>query len=112
MTTIKQDCACRCGASRFTVNGDPIGRFFCHCTICQKVYRKPYADVTYFWAEAIALAANQPIEFRRYRPPPASRRGTCAKCGNPVIGFLRLAPGLTLLSSPRRISASGRVARS
>jgi len=84
---MNQDCACLCGASRFTVAGNPIGRFFCHCTICQKVYGKPFADVTYFWAESVALQNDQSVAFRRYRPPPAMRRGTCAKCGNPVVSL-------------------------
>jgi hypothetical protein len=97
---MNQDCACPCGASRFTVAGSPIGRFFCHCTICQTVYGKPFADVTYFWAESVALPADQSIDFRRYRPPPALRRGICAKCANPVVGFLRLVPGLTLAFAP------------
>jgi hypothetical protein len=100
VTMINQDCACLCAASRFTVAGTPTGRFFCHCTICQKVYGKPFADVTYFWAASVTLPVNQPIEFRRYRPPPALRRGICAKCGNPVVGFLRLVPGLTLAFVP------------
>jgi len=89
---IKQDCACLCGASRFTVAGNPIGRFFCHCTICQKAYAKPFADVTFFWADSLTLPANQSIEFRRYRPPPAMRRGRCPQCGNPVLNLLGMAP--------------------
>jgi hypothetical protein len=97
---MNQDFACLCGASRLTVAGDPIGRFFCHCTICQKIYGKPFADVTYFWAASVALPANQPIEFRRYRPPPALRRGICSKCRNPVVGFLGLVPSLTLAFVP------------
>lgn len=96
---MNQDCACPCGASRFAVAGEPIGRFFCHCTICQKVYGKPFADVTYFWAESVTLAANQPVEFRRCRAPPAMRRGTCAKCGNPVVNLLGMA-ALTLAFVP------------
>jgi len=97
---MNQDCACLGGESRFTVAAEPIGRFFCHCTICQRVYRKPFADVTYFWAGSVTLPDNQPIEFRRYRPPPALRRGICAICGNPVVAFLRLAPGLTIAFVP------------
>jgi hypothetical protein len=96
---MNQDCACLCGASRFTVAGDPIGRFFCHCTICQKAFRKPFADVTFFWGKSVVLPANQPVEFRRHRPPPAMRRGTCSKCGNPVVNLLGMAP-LTLASVP------------
>jgi hypothetical protein len=97
---LKQDCSCLCGASRFTVKGGAIGRFFCHCTICQKIYRKPFSDVTYFWAEAVALPGDQPVEFRRYRPPPAVRRGICAKCRNPVVGFLTMVPGVRLAFVP------------
>jgi hypothetical protein len=97
---MNQDCACPCGASRFAIHGRPIGRFFCHCTICQRVYRKPFADATSFWAQSVSLSADQPVEFRRYRPPPALRRGICAKCGNPVVGFLRLVPGLTAAFVP------------
>jgi hypothetical protein len=97
---LKQDCSCPCGASRFTIDGDPIGRFFCHCTICQKVYGKPFADVTYFRADAVALPSDQPVAFRRYRSPPALRRGTCARCNNPVVGFLTMVPGVRVAFVP------------
>jgi len=89
---VKQDCACLCGASRFAVSGDPMGRFFCHCTICQNVYRKPFADATFFWARSIALPDRHDIEFRRYRPPPALNRGICRRCRNPVVAFMAAGP--------------------
>jgi hypothetical protein len=65
-----------------------------------EAYRKPFADVTFFWAGSVTLPDNQPIEFRRYRPPPALRRGICAKCCNPVVGLPRLAPGLPIALVP------------
>jgi hypothetical protein len=97
---VSQDCACLCGASRFAIHGRPIGRFFCHCTICRTAYGKPFADVTYFWARSIRLADGLPIAFRRHRPPPAMRRGTCAKCGNPVVNLLGFPRALTLAFVP------------
>jgi hypothetical protein len=104
---VNQDCACPCGASRFTVHGDPIGRFFCHCTICQKAYGKPFADVTYFRAVSVTLPDNQSIAFRRHRPPPAIRRGTCAKCGNPVVSLLGFPRGLALAFVPSQNFPAG-----
>ena len=100
MTTMNQDCACLCGGSRFTVAGNPIGRFFRHCTICQKAYSKPFADVTYFWARSVTLPGKRAIEFHRHRAPPAMRRGTCAKCGNPVVNLLGSVPRLALAFVP------------
>ena len=97
---MNQDCACSCGASRFTVAGAPIGRFFCHCTICQKAYSKPFADVSYFWAKSVTLPDNRAIEFRRHRPPLAMRRGECAQCGNPVVNFLGFPRSLALAFVP------------
>lgn len=98
--SVNQPCACRCGQSTFLVNGTPALRLFCHCRICQSVYRQPYADVAVFWAGAITLPKDHSIQFRRYRSPPALRRGTCPTCGAPAVGFLRLAPFLQLAFVP------------
>jgi hypothetical protein len=89
---VKQTCACLCGASRFAVSGEPIGRFFCHCTICQTVCRKPFADATYFWARSIRLPEGHNIQFRRYRSPPALNRGICPRCDNPAVAFISVGP--------------------
>jgi hypothetical protein len=105
---MNQNCACICGATRFTIDGSPIGRFFCHCTICQKAYRKPFADVTLFWAESVAVPAGRAVEFRRHRRPPALRRGKCAKCNHPVVSLLGFPRSLTLAFVPRRISRDRR----
>ena len=89
---MRQICSCRCGASRLAVSGEPIGRFFCHCTICQAFNGQPYADVTGFPAQAVALPEDSAVRFRRYRPPPALDRGACSVCGGPVVEFMALGP--------------------
>ena len=105
--SLNQSCACPCGQSTFKVKGTPALRFFCHCQICQSLYKQPHADVTAFWAGAISLPEDHSIQFRRYRPPPALRRGTCPSCSAPVVGFLRLAPFVQLAFVPsRNFSAS------
>jgi hypothetical protein len=96
---LTQTASCSCGKSTYKIDGVPIGRFKCHCTICQNLYKKPYADVVMLWDRAITLPEDQPFTFRKYRPPPAIRRATCDACGLPVIGFLRLAPFVRLAFS-------------
>lgn len=88
----EQACSCWCGASRFAVNGEPIGRFFCHCSICQGVYKQPYADVTVFWARSVRLFGNCVLDFKRHRPFLGLNRSTCAACHAPVFGSLRIMP--------------------
>ena len=89
---MRQNCSCRCGASRLAVAGEPLGRLYCHCTICQDFNKQPYADVTFFAARAVALPDNSPVTFRRYRSPPAIDRGACSACGAPVVEFLAFGP--------------------
>jgi hypothetical protein len=97
---IDQACRCECGESRFPVHGKPLTRFFCHCRICQSVYGKPAADVTVFWGGAVSSQALGRVSFRKYRRPPALRRGTCPSCGKPAVGFLALAPMVNLTFVP------------
>lgn len=95
-----QACSCSCGRSTFGITGRPFARFVCHCTICQALYRAPFADVTVLWSKDIALPQNSNIQFKKYRAPPALNRGTCASCGLPVVGLLAVAPFVRLAFIP------------
>jgi hypothetical protein len=97
-----QACACPCGAARFFVRERPRARILCHCNVCQSVYRARFADVSVMWGGDIVLADEAAVTFRRYRAPPALRRGTCSTCGAPVVGFLGLAPFVRLAFVPSR----------
>ena len=90
--SMHQTCSRRCGASRLAVSGEPMGRFYCHCMICQAVYKQPYADVTAFPARAVTLTGEGALTFRRYRPPLALDRGRCPVCSAPVVAFMALGP--------------------
>ena len=94
--------ACPCGASRFEVHGAVLTRFICHCTICQSVYRAPFADVSAFWARCVKVSTPALIGYKRYRLPPAVQRGTCHQCDAPVVGFMSLVPLLRLVFVPSR----------
>jgi hypothetical protein len=95
-------CACPCNTAKFTITGKPIARFYCHCQICQSLYRRPFADVTVWWNRHVVPPAESTVAFKRYRAPPALRRGTCRSCGLPVLGTLWLAPFVELAFVPAR----------
>jgi len=98
--SLSYQCACQCSRSEFTASGRPLARLYCHCQICQALYRQPRADVTIWWGQSVELPEDQRIQFKRYRLPPAISRGTCPSCGLPVVGFLRLAPFVRLAFVP------------
>ncbi len=84
------DCACPCGTSRFVVRGAPLIRMICHCTICQAVYRNPFADIVALRIGQVEHPVDPQIQFRKHRPPPNVARGVCPSCDNPVVGFMSI----------------------
>jgi hypothetical protein len=99
---LAQACHCACGESRFEIDGTPLTRFVCHCTICQSYTGGAYSDVTTFWAGAVSIPAEFPVTFKKYRPPPNVSRGLCQRCGNPVVEFMTLAPFVRVSFVPTR----------
>lgn len=93
-------CQCPCGESRFRIKKAPTRRFLCHCTICQKVYGKPFADVTVMSARQIVVETPASIEYAKYKSGQALDRGICKACGHPVIGFLSAMPAVKFAFFP------------
>ncbi|WP_338549068.1 GFA family protein [Roseovarius phycicola] len=83
-----------------SVDREPRHRLYCHCSVCQRVYGQPYADVTILPAAAVSVPENTRITFDRYKSPPAIRRGMCPDCKTPVVGFMTYGPGLRLAYIP------------
>lgn len=92
--------ACTCGKCSAEVTHAPSRRIYCHCSVCQRIYGKPFADVTILPASAVTVPKDSPLTFRRYKAPPAINRGTCPDCNQPVVGFMTYAPGLRVAYIP------------
>ena len=94
-------CKCPCGKQTFQVTGKPVMRFLCHCKICQKVYRKPFADVIAVNASQVIKPLSEGILFAKHRSYPNVNRGVCVACSEPVIGFMPVAPffGLSFIAA-------------
>lgn len=92
--------ACECGKSHIELGHLPSFRFFCHCTICQRVYQKPFSDVAATHIRNVTLPPEHAIGFKKYKRFMALDRGLCGECGRPVVGFMRYLPGVPLAMVP------------
>ena len=87
MTFNETQGACSCGKNHFSILNQPVGRFICHCTICQKYTGNDYSDVLVFLKRDIANLNITDTEFKRHKLPPNIRRGLCRSCHKPSIEF-------------------------
>ena len=78
-------CQCPCGTTEFEIHGEPITRFYCHCTICQQQYKAPFVDVTLFKLDDVVLPENHAISFAKYKRFGAVDRGQCPSCEKPIL---------------------------
>ena len=78
-------CECPCGTNKFSVNAEPLVRFYCHCTICQRMYDAPYVDITLFKLNDVDLPEDHSIEFGQYKKIMPVDRGLCQSCHKPVM---------------------------
>ena len=85
MAEIQHTCQCPCGTNQFSVSGEPIVRFFCHCSICQDKYNAPFADVALFKLSSVALP-EQAVTYGQYKRFVAIDRGICDDCHKPCHG--------------------------
>jgi len=90
---------CSCGSAGFNVQGKPLLRAYCHCTICQAFNQAPYADITLFKPKDIIKPKTEMVEFKSYKSPEVLQRGKCVVCGGAVIEYLQ-APMLQLIVVP------------
>ena len=81
---MERACQCPCGVNQFSVSGEPIVRFFCHCSICQKKYDAPFADVVLFKLSDVTMP-DQAVSYGRYKRFVAIDRGICDHCHKPVM---------------------------
>jgi hypothetical protein len=68
---------CECGLCEIKLSRMPAQRMFCHCTICQEVYGRPFTDIMMTDARTIEIPNERNIDFKRYKKPPALDRGSC-----------------------------------
>ncbi|CAA0110137.1 Uncharacterised protein [Zhongshania aliphaticivorans] len=83
---------CSCGHVTYSVQGPPLLRGYCHCTICQEFNQAECADISIYRARDVELPNPALISFQAYRPPPAVQRGVCLHCKKPAIEVMAIFP--------------------
>ena len=82
MNTRVSEGGCLCGAVRYRVLGDPVGRTLCHCATCRRAAAAPTVAWAIFDAAGFAIVAGAP---RRFRSSPHVERAFCGDCGTPLV---------------------------
>jgi len=80
-----QEGSCSCYSNTYTINAKPIGRFICHCTICQEFTGAAFNDVTVLLKPDVSDLNLVRTKFRRWKLPPNISRGLCTRCNKPSI---------------------------
>lgn len=80
-----QEGSCSCQSNTYTINSQPIGRFICHCSICQEFTGEAFNDVTVLLKSDISDLNLIRTKFRRWKLPPNISRGLCTRCNKPSI---------------------------
>lgn len=92
-----QEGSCSCYSNTYTINHTPVGRFICHCTICQEYMGQAYNDVTVLLKSDVSELNLTSTKFRRWKLPPNISRGLCKRCHKPSI---EMAMGSNLVLVP------------
>jgi hypothetical protein len=70
-----------------------LARFFCHCSICQRLNKVPYGDAVFLWRWHVSVEDPAQLTWKRYRWMPISlNRGTCRTCGTLILEHLAASP--------------------
>ena len=81
---MEQACQCPCGVNQFSVSGELIVSFFCHCNICKKKYEAKFAAVVLFKLNDVTMP-DQAVSYGKYKRFVAIDRGICDHCHKPVM---------------------------
>jgi hypothetical protein len=80
----KHEGSCFCGAVRFTVNGEPAGMGYCHCTSCRTWSAGPVNAFTLWKPESVEITKGAD-NLGTYQKTPNSLRKWCKTCGGHVL---------------------------
>ena len=84
--------SCACGDVELRVSG-ALARFYCHCSICQRLNNAPFGDPVFVWRWQVKVKDPSKLIWKRHRYLPINlNRGTCRHCATLVLEHLTASP--------------------
>ncbi|MFK8049925.1 MAG: GFA family protein [Halioglobus sp.] len=84
--------SCQCQHIRYTVEGDPLMTYACHCKDCQKRTGSAFSMGTIFPLSAITVTGQLSSWERTSDAGDSNTRMSCSKCGNIIYGVGSATP--------------------
>ena len=89
--------SCQCGAIHYSVRGEPLMTYACHCRDCQRRTGSAFSMGTIYPLSALSVTGELSAWERRSEDGTANTRYSCARCGNVIYGIGDNAPDLIKL---------------
>jgi hypothetical protein len=91
--------ACQCGGVRYTLKGEPLMTYACHCHDCQRRTGSAFSEGILVLADQIEVKGRLSIWQRKSDAGAEKTRHSCASCGNIIYGTADNMEGLCLLQA-------------
>ncbi len=96
---------CQCGSVQYTVSGEPLMTYACHCTDCQKRTGSAFSMGCIYSLRALSLTGELSEWTRKSDDGNSNTRYSCKACGNIIYGLSSVAPELIKLQPGTMTSA-------
>ncbi len=92
---------CYCGATKVSVEGDPMVSGFCHCASCRSFHGAPFIGWSVWPSDKVHVTG----QMNKTDKVDHLARATCAKCGGKMMGIIKGADMTVVF--PNVLAASG-----
>lgn len=76
---------CECAAVRFSLEGEPRVRGFCHCEDCRELLNVPYHSVTAWEKDQVSITQGEAQLTAYQHPTKNMQRFYCSNCGETLF---------------------------
>lgn len=90
-TSTSREGGCLCGRVRFTADGDPVLKAWCHCPSCRRAAGASVVAWATYPMEGVRFTTES---LSRYESSPGAIRGFCTNCGTSLSYEGEVMPGL------------------